>query len=53
MAKMAAAKTTAVGPVHAGFTVVEIYNLTKIDRCFLLQIKEIVNFEKVLAATKN
>ena len=28
-------------------------DLTKIDRWFLIQIKEIVDFEEVLAQTKN
>ena len=32
---------------------VEIFNLTKIDRWFLVQIKEIVDFEEELAGTKN
>ncbi len=38
---------------RAGFTVDEIFELTKIDRWFLVQIKEIVDFEEVLAALKN
>jgi len=38
---------------RAGFTVDEIFNLTKIDRWFLVQIKEIVDFEEELAALKN
>ena len=38
---------------RAGFTIEEIYNLTKIDRWFLVQIKEIVDFEEELAGTKN
>jgi carbamoyl-phosphate synthase large subunit len=37
---------------RAGFTVDQIFNLTKIDRWFLTQIKEIVDFEEELAATK-
>ncbi len=37
--------------LRAGFTIDEIFNLTKIDRWFLTQIKEIVDFEEVLAAT--
>ncbi len=49
MAKMAAAKTIEVGPAHAGVTIAEIFNLTKIDRWFLVQIKEIVDFEEELA----
>ena len=31
----------------------EIFNLTKIDRWFLVQIKEIVDFEEELARAKN
>jgi carbamoyl-phosphate synthase large subunit len=34
---------------RAGFTIDEILNLTKIDRWFLVQIKEIVDFEEELA----
>jgi hypothetical protein len=30
-----------------------IFNLTKIDRWFLVQIKEIVDFEEELAGAKN
>jgi carbamoyl-phosphate synthase large subunit len=37
--------------LRAGFTVDEIFNLTKIDRWFLVQIKEIVDFEEELATT--
>ena len=37
----------------AGFTIEEIFNLTKIDRWFLTQIKEIVDFEEELASSKN
>ncbi len=37
--------------LRAGFTIEEIFNLTKIDRWFLVQIKEIVDFEEELAAT--
>ena len=37
----------------AGFTLEEIFNLTKIDRWFLVQIKEIVDFEEELAGAKN
>jgi carbamoyl-phosphate synthase large subunit len=37
--------------LRAGFTVEEIFNLTKIDRWFLAQIKEIVDFEEILAAS--
>ena len=39
--------------LRAGFTIEEIFQLTKIDRWFLTQIKEIVDFEEELAATKN
>jgi len=39
--------------LRAGFTLKEIFNLTKIDRWFLVQIKEIVDFEEELAGTKN
>jgi carbamoyl-phosphate synthase large subunit len=39
--------------LRAGFTVDEIFNLTKIDRWFLVQIKEIVDFEEELATAKN
>jgi len=38
--------------LRAGFTVEEIFNLTKIDRWFLTQIKEIVDLEEELAAAK-
>ena len=38
--------------LRAGFTIEEIYQLTKIDRWFLTQIKEIVDFEEELATTK-
>jgi hypothetical protein len=38
---------------RAGFTIEEIFNLTKIDRWFLVQIKEIVDFEEELATAKN
>ena len=34
-------------------TIEEIFNLTRIDRWFLVQIKEIVDFEEELAAAKN
>ena len=37
------------GTFRAGFTIEEIFNLTKIDRWFLVQIKEIVDFEEELA----
>ncbi|HEX4645812.1 MAG TPA: carbamoyl-phosphate synthase subunit L, partial [Verrucomicrobiae bacterium] len=39
--------------LRAGFSIEEIFNLTKIDRWFLTQIKEIVDFEEELAATAN
>jgi carbamoyl-phosphate synthase large subunit len=39
--------------LRAGFTIEEIFNLTKIDRCFLTQIKEIVEFEEELAGARN
>jgi carbamoyl-phosphate synthase large subunit len=35
--------------LRASFTIEEIFNLTKIDRWFLVQIKEIVDFEEELA----
>src|SRR6266404_559263 len=38
--------------LRAKFTLDEIFNLTKIDRWFLSQLKEIVDFEEELAATK-
>jgi carbamoyl-phosphate synthase large subunit len=37
---------------RAGFTMEEIFNLTKIDRWFLTQLKEIVDFEEELARSK-
>ena len=39
--------------LRAGFTIEEIINLMKIDRWFLVQIKEIVDFEEELAGAKN
>ena len=39
--------------LRAGFTLDEIFNLTKIDRWFLTQIKEIVDFEEELAGSRN
>jgi len=39
--------------LRAGFTIEEIFDLTKIDRWFLVQIKEIVDFEEELAGAKN
>ena len=38
--------------LRAGFTIEEIFQLTKIDRWFLVQIKEIVDFEEELAMTQ-
>ncbi len=39
--------------LRAGFTLEEIYQLTKIDRWFLTQIAEIVTFEEELAVVGN
>src|SRR5436190_3022757 len=39
--------------LRAGFSIDEIFGLTKIDRWFLVQIKEIVDFEEELATTRN
>ena len=39
--------------LRAGFGIDEIFQLTKIDRWFLAQIKQIVDFEEELAATKD
>src|SRR6266545_3474183 len=39
--------------LRAGFTIEEIFQLTKIDRWFLTQIKEIVDLEEELATAKN
>ncbi len=36
--------------LRAGFTIEEIFGLTKIVRWFLVQIKEIVDFEEELAS---
>jgi carbamoyl-phosphate synthase large subunit len=38
---------------RAGFILEEIFGLTKIDRWFLVQIKEIVDFGEELAGAKN
>jgi carbamoyl-phosphate synthase large subunit len=38
---------------RARFTIEEIFNLTKIDRWFLTQMKEIVDFEEELAGSNN
>ena len=46
-------KTAFRHALRAGFTIEEIFNLTKIDRWRLVQIKEIVDFEEELATTKN
>jgi len=39
--------------LRAGFTIEVIINLTKIDRWFPVQIKEIVDSEEELAGAKN
>ena len=39
--------------LRAGFSIEEIFDLTKIDRWFLTQLKEIVDFEEELAAVNN
>ena len=39
--------------LRSGFTVEDLFSLTKIDRWFLTQIKEIVDFEEALASTAN
>ena len=39
--------------LRAGFTIDDIFDLSKIDRWFLTQIKEIVDFEEELARSKN
>ncbi len=39
--------------LRAGFTLSDIHALTKIDRWFLVQIKEIVDFEEELAGSRN
>ena len=39
--------------IGTGFTIEEIFALTKIDRWFLAQTKEIVDFEKELAGARN
>ena len=38
--------------LRAGFSIDEIFQLTRIDRWFLVQLKEIVDFEEELAAAK-
>ena len=42
-----------VNALRASFTIKEIFNLTKIDRWFLVQIKEIVDFVEELARATN
>ena len=39
--------------LRAGFSIEEVFQLTNIDRWFLAQIKQIVDFEEELAATKD
>ncbi|MEO7677652.1 MAG: hypothetical protein ABIV39_12895 [Verrucomicrobiota bacterium] len=39
--------------LRAGFTLDDIFTLTKIDRWFLTQVKELVDFEEELAGAKN
>jgi carbamoyl-phosphate synthase large subunit len=39
--------------LRGGFNIEEIFNLTKIDRWFLTQIKEIVDLEEEIARSKN
>jgi len=54
-ARASKSKFLSVGDRHAlrvGFTIEKICNLTKIDRWFLGQIKEIVDFEEELAGVK-
>ena len=38
--------------LRAGFIIEEIFNLADIDRLFLTQIKEIVDFQEELAGRK-
>jgi len=45
--------TRATRQRRTSFTIDEIFGLTKIDRWFLVQIKEIVDFEEELAIAKN
>ncbi|HKI69222.1 MAG TPA: hypothetical protein VKA67_06515 [Verrucomicrobiae bacterium] len=45
-------KTILCHALPAGFTIEEMFNLTKIDRWFLMHIKEIVDFEDELASAK-
>jgi hypothetical protein len=37
---------------HTGFTIEEIFNLTKSDRWFVVQMKDIVDFEEELGIEK-
>ena len=53
MAILAAAKPTAVRLAHAGLISAENLHSTKIDRWFLVQTKEIVNFNEELAGAEN
>jgi hypothetical protein len=53
MAKKTGAKATVVGPANAGFIIGKIFNLTKIDRWFLVRIKGIADSEEELAKTSN
>lgn len=39
--------------LRADFTIEEMFNLTKTDRRFLVQIKEIMDFEEELVGAKN
>ncbi len=39
--------------LRAGFTIEEIFNLTRSDCWFLTQIKELVDFEQELAVVKS
>jgi len=48
-----AVKSIADPALRAGLTSEEIFALTKIDRWFLVQIKEIVDFEEELVMVKN
>jgi carbamoyl-phosphate synthase large subunit len=38
---------------RAGFSLEEVFQLTKIDRWFLVQIQELVEFEETLATSAN
>ena len=40
-------------PADAGFTIEEIFNLTKSEHEFLVQIKEIVDFEEELSGARS